>query len=76
MAAFDIFRLLPTCSVTLRHGSKSQRSGQLPDDFPAYLLKAARRGLLEGGFMYVYEAIRDRRQSISVTEDLSGAADT
>jgi glycosyltransferase involved in cell wall biosynthesis len=76
MAAFDVFRLAPYMLRDLRHGSKSLRSGQLPDDFPAYLLKAARRGLLEGGFMYAYEAIKDRRQSISVTEDLSVAADT
>lgn len=76
-AAFDVCRLAPYVLRDLRRGSKNQRSGQLPDDFPPYLLKAARRGLLEGGFMYVYEAIRQRRQPISVsTQDLSGVADT
>jgi hypothetical protein len=47
----------------LGRGSENLRSGGLPDDFPAYLLKAAHRGRLEGGFMYAYEAMRDRRRS-------------
>jgi GT2 family glycosyltransferase len=59
--AFDILRLSPYALRDLRHDSKSLRLGQLPDDFPAYLLKAARRGLLEGGFMYISEAIRGQR---------------
>jgi glycosyltransferase involved in cell wall biosynthesis len=63
-AAFEILRLAPHVLRDLRHGSSNLRSGGLPDDFPAYLLKAARRGLLEGGFMYAYEAVRDRRQSV------------
>lgn len=67
-AAFDVLRLVPHAVRDLKRGSDNQRSGQLPDDFPAYLLKAARRGLLEGGFMYAYEAIRDRRQSASLTQ--------
>jgi hypothetical protein len=76
-AAFDLCRLAPYVLRDLRPGGQNLRSGQLPDDFPPYLLKAARRGLLEGGFMYVYEAIRQRRQPISVTaQDLSGAAHT
>lgn len=60
MAALDILRLYPYMLRDFRRGSENQRSGQLPDDFPAYLLTAARRGLLQGGFMYAYEAIRDR----------------
>jgi len=59
--AFDILRLSPYAFRDLRNGSKSLRVGQLPHDFPAYLLKGARRGLLEGGFMYIAEAIRDQR---------------
>jgi glycosyltransferase involved in cell wall biosynthesis len=62
-AAFDVLRLAPYAYRDLRRGSENLRSGQLPDDFPPDLLKAARRGLFEGGVMYVYEAIRDRRQS-------------
>jgi glycosyltransferase involved in cell wall biosynthesis len=61
--AFDLVRLAPLVLRDLRHGNDNQRSGDLPDDFPAQLRKAARRGLLQGGFMYAYEAIRDRRQS-------------
>jgi glycosyltransferase involved in cell wall biosynthesis len=66
--AFDVLRLTPHAFRDLRRGSNNQRSGQLPDDFPEYLLKAARRGLFEGGFMYAYEAIRNRRLSASVTQ--------
>lgn len=58
--AFDLLRLAPYVRRDLRRGSENLRSGQLPDDFPAHLLKAARRGLLAGGLMYAYEAIRDR----------------
>jgi len=61
-AALDILRLTPYALRDLRHGGDNLRSGHLPDDFPAQLLKAARRGLLEGGFMYAYEAIRDVRR--------------
>jgi glycosyltransferase involved in cell wall biosynthesis len=62
-AAFDVLRLAPYAFRDLRRGSENLRSGHLPDDFPPDLLKAARRGLFEGGIMYAYEAIRDRRQS-------------
>jgi glycosyltransferase involved in cell wall biosynthesis len=62
MAAIDIIRLSPYVLRDLRHGSENLRSGQLPDDFPAYLLTATRRGLLEGGLMYAYEAIMARRR--------------
>jgi glycosyltransferase involved in cell wall biosynthesis len=73
-AAFDVLRLAPYALRDLKRGSGNLRSGQLPDDFPAHLLKAARRGILEGGFMYAYEAIRDRRQSLPVAQEgaLSG----
>ena len=58
--AFDLLRLAPYARRDLKRGSENLRSGQLPDDFPAHLLKAARRGLLRGGIMYAYEAISDR----------------
>jgi hypothetical protein len=67
-AAFDVLRLAPYAFRDLRRGSENLRSGQLPDDFPPDLLKAARRGLFEGGVMYVYEAIKDRRQSAPVAQ--------
>lgn len=59
---FEILRLAPYALRDLRGGSDNLRSGHLPDDFPPYLLKAGRRGLIEGGFMYAYEALRDRRR--------------
>jgi glycosyltransferase involved in cell wall biosynthesis len=59
-AALDLLRLAPYVRRDLRRGSENLRSGQLPDDFPVYLLRAARRGLLGGGLMYAYEAIMDR----------------
>jgi hypothetical protein len=59
---FDILRLLPYAIRDIRHNDKSMRLGQLPDDFPPGLLRAGRRGLIEGGLMYAYEAITDRRR--------------
>jgi glycosyltransferase involved in cell wall biosynthesis len=75
-AALDILRLTPYAFRDLRHGGDNLRSGQLPDDFPVQLLKAARRGLFEGGFMYAYEAMRDPRQSLACSQEaaLIGAA--
>jgi hypothetical protein len=61
-AAFDILRLAPYAWRDLRNRSDSLRVGELPEDFPACLLKAARRGLLEGPFMYLYEAVANGRQ--------------
>lgn len=58
--AFDLLHLVPHVLRDLSSGSKNLRSGHLPDDFPGDLLKASRRGLLEGSFMYAYEAIRER----------------
>jgi glycosyltransferase involved in cell wall biosynthesis len=76
-AAFEVLRLAPYALRDLNRGSKNPQSGQLPDDFPAYLLKAARRGLLKGGFMYAYEALSHRHQPISVAaQELSGATHT
>ena len=57
----DIIQLTPYVLRDFRRSNASLRLGQLPEDFPRYLLKASRRGLIEGGFMYIYEAIRDRR---------------
>jgi hypothetical protein len=44
--------------------------GELPEDFPAALLKAARRGLLEGPFKYLYEAVADACRSGRYTVDI------
>ena len=71
--AFDILRLAPHAIRDLRQGSENLRSGQLPDDFPRYLLRAGHRGLIEGGFMYIYETLMDRRHLTSVSQN--GALD-
>jgi hypothetical protein len=46
-----------------RNSSENQRSGHLPDDYPADLRKAARQGLLAGPFMYAYEVVKGQRKS-------------
>jgi glycosyltransferase involved in cell wall biosynthesis len=61
--ALDVLRLVPYALRDLGNGSGNLRLGQLPEDFPEELLKAARRGLLQGAFMYAYEAVRDLRYS-------------
>jgi glycosyltransferase involved in cell wall biosynthesis len=61
-AALDILRLSPYAWRDLRNRGDSLRVGDLPEDFPAGLLKAARRGLLEGPFMYLYEAVANGRR--------------
>lgn len=53
----DILRLAPYVVRDFSRSSASLRSGQLPEDFPKCLLRASRRGLIEGGFLYVCEAI-------------------
>ena len=76
MAVFEVLRLTPHALRDLRHGSENLRSGHLPEDFPADLQKASRRGLLEGAFMYIYEVMKDRRQPASaVTEGASARED-
>ena len=55
---FEILRLLPYAWRDMRNGQDNVRSGHLPDDFPPQLLKAWRRGLIEGAPMYVYEVLR------------------
>jgi glycosyltransferase involved in cell wall biosynthesis len=62
-AVFDLLCLFPHALRDFRGGSDNQRSGHLPDDFPVELRKAARRGLVDGPFMYAYELIKDRRQT-------------
>ena len=69
-AALDIVRLAPYAWRDLRNRSDSLRVGELPEDFPACLLKAARRGLLEGPFMYLCEAAANGRQAGRYTVNL------
>jgi hypothetical protein len=60
--AFDLARMAPLVFRDFRPGNENKRSGDLPDDFPPQLRRAARNGLLKGGFIYAYEAIRNRRR--------------
>jgi glycosyltransferase involved in cell wall biosynthesis len=60
--AFDLLRMAPLVFRDFRPNNDNKRSGDLPDDFPPQLRKAARNGLLKGMFIYAYEAIRERRQ--------------
>lgn len=70
-AVFDILRLFPHALRDFRGGSDSKRSGHLPDDFPAEFRKAARRGLVDGPFMYAYEVISHwRHPARGATEEL------
>lgn len=71
--AWEIFQLAPNVLRDLRRGSDNLRSGQLPADFPPNLVRAARRGLIEGGFMYLLEAIRERRLGNSAPLPQKGA---
>ena len=68
---FEILRLSPYAVRDLRHNDKSLRLGHLPEDFPACLLRATRRGFIEGGLMYAYDAITDglRRSAIAPQKD-------
>ena len=71
-AIFDILGLFPHVLRDFRDSSENQRSGHLPDDFPADLRKAARHGLLAGPLMYAYEVLKARRKSAlpeSITDD-------
>jgi glycosyltransferase involved in cell wall biosynthesis len=69
-AAIDIARLTPYAWRDLRNRDDSLRVGELPEDFPPCLLKAARRGLLEGPFMYLYEAVANGRRPGRYTVNL------
>jgi Glycosyl transferase family 2 len=60
--AFDLARMAPLLFRDFLPNSANKRSGDLPDDFPAELRKAARNGLLSGAFIYAYEAVRGPRQ--------------
>jgi glycosyltransferase involved in cell wall biosynthesis len=62
-AVFEILRLVPYAWRDMRgKNDRNVRSGHLPDDFPVELRKVWVRGLLAGAPMYVYEALRNRRE--------------
>jgi glycosyltransferase involved in cell wall biosynthesis len=51
--ALEIMKAVPLGLRDALPQKDSQRSGQLPDDFPRHILRAARRGFAEGAFLYV-----------------------
>jgi glycosyltransferase involved in cell wall biosynthesis len=64
---FEILRLSPYALRDLKRNDKSLRLGHLPDDFPICLLRATRRGFIEGGLMYAYDVIADRFGRSAIT---------
>ena len=58
--AFEILKAVPLGLRDALPKKDNQRSGQLPDDFPRQILRAARRGFAEGAFFYADEVIRGR----------------
>ena len=60
--AFEVLRLAPYALRDLRAAATICVPGICQRTFPPIFLKARRRGLIAGGFMYAYEALRDRRR--------------
>jgi glycosyltransferase involved in cell wall biosynthesis len=58
---FEMARVVPHAVGDLLRPDQSVRVGQLPSDFPRYLLRASRRGFLDGAFLYLYEVAGTRR---------------
>jgi hypothetical protein len=54
-----LLRLVPHALRDIGLRGENLRSGHLPADFPRELLRAGRRGLLAGPFLYAYEALTD-----------------
>jgi hypothetical protein len=48
----EIVKLVPGAVSDLSPFGANVRSGQLPEDFPKYLLRAGHRGFLSGGYQY------------------------
>jgi glycosyltransferase involved in cell wall biosynthesis len=64
----EVAKLVPRGVSDLMSHRGRGRSGDLPDDFPASLLRAGRRGLLHGAGLYLHEvlATRQRRGSAAL----------
>lgn len=56
----ELVRVLPTAVAHARPGRGNRRIGGLPADFPKDLLRAGRRGFLQGAPAYLRERRRDR----------------
>jgi glycosyltransferase involved in cell wall biosynthesis len=61
----DIVRLVPQGLKDFFSSSGDDRGASLPDDFPAALLRASRRGLLRGAWHYLREVARQRKRTVA-----------
>jgi len=60
----ELLKLAPYVIRDLDVRGENLRVGHLPDDFPKSLLKASRKGYLQGAFLYAYEVFKGRSTSI------------
>jgi glycosyltransferase involved in cell wall biosynthesis len=56
--ALKLVGLIPHVVHDMKGGEDNRRVGNISSEFPKDLLKARRRGYVEGGFMYLYEVAR------------------
>jgi glycosyltransferase involved in cell wall biosynthesis len=56
--ALKLVGLVPHVVHEMKGGADNRRVGNISSEFPRDLLRARRRGYVEGGFMYLYEAAR------------------
>ncbi len=56
--ASKLVGLVPHVIHDMRRGADNRRVGNISSEFPRDVLRARRRGYIEGGFMYIYEAAR------------------
>jgi GT2 family glycosyltransferase len=57
LSLLELARLVPHALRDLGVRSGGLRSDQLPPDFPSSLLRESRKGLIQGGYCYVREAL-------------------
>jgi glycosyltransferase involved in cell wall biosynthesis len=56
--ALKLVGLAPHVVHDMKGGADNRRVGNISTDYPKDLLRARRRGYVEGGFMYIYEVAR------------------
>jgi hypothetical protein len=61
----EILKIVPHLARDLLPQKNNLRSAELPADFPRHLLGAARRGFVEGAFLYAYEVFKGRKRGSS-----------
>ena len=60
----ELLQLIPQAFRDPRLRGAVDRVEELPNDFPKSLSSARRRGLLEGAFLYTFEALKNRREYV------------